>query len=415
MAVIKKKTIKSGQLFPWQLDTINLYKDHDKGSIIVVKSPRQRGKTHTLANILLMQCINNKNYTAIVICPAFQICRKQFKEIDKWLKKIPNLVKSSNLSFFEIELTNGSVIKFKSAESKDNLRGDTCDLLIFDEAAFIDLETALECFNYVNVRNGSIILFSTPTFRDENNLFYKYFKEAEDCNPNCYLIDFNDYDTSALLPPDKMELYKRTLPSNIFLNEILGDFLTTSSSLWDIAPVLSNGAVFDNNLCCGIDFATGCNGDETAIAIFNSKRQMCALHHFNDKSATETITFIVNLLKSLPIKKMCVETNSLGSVYKDLLKEEIVKNRLRCQLIEMVTTNASKRDYIEKLQLHIANKTCTLLDNNMLKVQFVQFQMKTTATGLVTYGNSSDKFHDDIVIATALGLHCFDTSRLNIR
>lgn len=413
--MIKKKTIKGQRLYPWQLAVFKLYDEHPKDSIITIKSPRQRAKTHTIINLVMRECINNPKFTAIILCPTYQLCRKMYKEFDNNLSPIPKLIKSANSSYLEFEFFNKSQIKLKSAESRSSLRGDTANLLIIDEGAFVNLDTALECFNYVNTTGGNIIIASTPTFEDDNNLFYKYYKAALDGEENCYLVDFCNFDTTALMPVSRMELYKKTMPFNIYLNEIEGQFLTTKSSLWDFGKVLRNNVLADNDLVCGIDFATGTNNDETSISVFNSKHQMVYLWHFNDKDSTETINFIINVLKTNPIKKCCVETNSLGTVYKDLLKKEIAKNRIRVQLIEMVTTNQSKREYIENMQLEIQNETCTLLDEHKLKIEFAQFQMKTTSTGLITYGNSSDTYNDDIVISTALALHCFKKGMLNIR
>lgn len=412
---MKKKTIKGQKLYPWQLAVFKLYDEHPKDSIITIKSPRQRAKTHTIINLVMRECINNPKYTAIIVAPTYQLCRKMYKEFDNNLSPIPKLIKSANSSYLEFEFYNKSQIKLKSAESRSSLRGDTANLLIIDEGAFVNLDTALECFNYTNTTNGNIIIASTPTFEDDNNLFYKYYKAALDGEENCYLVDFCNFDTTALMPVSRMELYKKTMPFNIYLNEIEGQFLTTKSSLWDFGKVLRNDVLADNQLCCGIDFATGTNNDETAISVFNSKHQQVYLFHFNDKDSTETINFIVNVLKTNPIAKCCIETNSLGTVYRDLLKREIAKNRIRLQLIEMVTTNKSKRDYIENMQLEIQNQTCTLLDEHTQKIQFAQFEMKTTPTGLITYGNSSDVYHDDCIIANALALWCFKKGTLNIR
>lgn len=412
---VKKKIIKGQKLYSWQRAVIDCYDSHPKSSIITILSPRQRGKTHTIINLVMRECINHPKFTAVIVCPTYQLCRKIYKELDNNLSPIPKLVKSANSSYLEFELYNKSQIKLKSAESRASLRGDTANLLIIDEGAFVNLDTALETFNYTNTTNGNIIIASTPTFESDDNLFYKYYKAALDGEPNCYLVNFCDFDTSALMPTDRIELYRKTMPFNIFKNEILGQFLTTQSSLWDIGKVLRNDVLDDGELCAGIDFATGVNNDETAIAIFNKQKQMVYLHHFNDKDSIQTVDYIINLLKSLNIKKICLETNSIGKVYLDMLKRQLSNNHLRVQIIEMVTTNSSKRDYIQNLQLEIQNGTCTLLDDFQLKLEFVGFQMKTTPSGLITYGNSTDAIHDDIVIACALGIWCFRAGRLNIR
>ena len=179
--------VLGGQLFQWQEDFFKLYLSHPQNSIITVKSARQRGKTHTLINLLLYECINKDNFTAIVIVPTYQIARKQYKDIMKMVETIPNLIISANSSYLEIEFYNKSIIRYKSAESRDNLRGDTANLLIFDEAAFIRLDTALECFNFVNTTNGNIVITSTPKFKTDNCLFYKYWSAVDRKEKNCFL------------------------------------------------------------------------------------------------------------------------------------------------------------------------------------------------------------------------------------
>ena len=88
----------------------------------------------------------------------------------------------------------------------------------------------------------------------------------------------------------------------------------------------------------------------------------------------------------------------------DFLKREAMAKGLKCQFIPFTTNNSSKREIIERLQLEIQNQTITLLDDNALKLQFSQFQQKKTPSGVITYGNSSDSVHDDIVMATAFAL-----------
>lgn len=410
-----KSKIFGESLFEWQVDFFKIFDSHPKNSIITIKSPRQRAKTHTLTNLVLRETINKKKFTAIIICPTYQICRKQFKEYDNVFSNIPKLVKSSNSSFFEIELYNGSVIKLKSAESRNNLRGETANLLIFDEAAFIDLTTALECFNYTNTTKGNIVLASTPTFEDDNNLFYKYYKAALERQKGCFYIDFCDYDTSALMSEEKLELYRTTMPYQVYLNEILGQFLTTKSSLWDFGKVLRNDVVIGAKNVAGIDFSTGVNNDETSMSIFNDNKQMCGLFHFNDKDTIETINFLCNIIVEYNIVKIVLEVNSLGKPMRDLLAREISKRGIRCQLIDFNTSNKSKREIIESLQIEIQNQTCTLLDEQYLKIEFAQFEIKSTPSGLITYGNSSDTVHDDIVISTALALSAFKSGNYKYR
>lgn len=410
-----KNKVLGQSLFQWQKDFFDLYFQHPKNSIFVIKSGRQRAKTHTLQNLIMYETINNKNHDIIVITPTYNLCRKFFKDLSNVLEPIPNLVKSANSSYLEITLYNKSTISLKSVESGNSLRGLNCQTLIFDEGAFINLDTALECFNFVNVSQGNIVISSTPKFRDENtDLFAKYWCMAERGEKNVYSIDFTTYDTRALLSDERKEMYRKQLPKNIYLNEIEGQFLSNESELFNLENVLFNGAIPDNNMIMGVDWSSGTNNDNTAISIFNSSKQMVALHTFNDKDANATIQYIINILKEGNIKKCIVETNSIGKPMLDFLRKQISLNHIRVQIIEFQTTNSSKREIMEQLILEVQNRTITLLENFQLKNEFMTLVQKRTPSGLVTY-SAIDGYHDDIPMSVCLALYGFKQGNYCIR
>ena len=71
--------------------------------------------------------------------PVYKQANKSFNSIKRAIKDIP-IYKGSNESKLEIEFNNGTIIKFMSAESDDNLRGGTFTYLVCDEFAFIKKE-----------------------------------------------------------------------------------------------------------------------------------------------------------------------------------------------------------------------------------------------------------------------------------
>ena len=412
------KKIHGPKLFKWQADSLKLYQDHPKNSIITISSPRQRGKSMFLQTLVTMECVNHRNYRTYIIVPSYLTARKQFNEMTRSLGAIPGLLKSKNSQFFDIELTNGSTISFRSILSGDSLRGNTAELLIIDEGSFVDLDTAMTTvFPYTNTTGGDIIIASTPKLPDEEgNLFAKFFFAGMRGEPGCYTINWNSYDTSALMPREKMELLRKSMPFNIFSNEIEGLFLSLKSDLWDIEPVLSKTpGIKTRNMSAGIDWGAGTEDDETSISLFNDNNEMTKLIHFNDKSPVDTVKFIANILEQFGVTRCCLELNSIGQVYFDMLKREVAAKKLRCQLIPFNTTNTSKREIIESLQVLIQNQAITLLDEHYLKLQFASFVMKTTKSGLITYENSSDTVHDDIVMSVALAQHAAKKSGYIIR
>lgn len=412
----QKETVRiySGELFPWQITAARTLLKFPKNLVYTILAPRQVGKTHFIEMFSLSKCLNTnkeKPFRVVIVNPTFANSKRCYADFAAFTEKMPEgIVTSANASDLQIKFWNNSTIQLKSLEQSNALRGDHCDLLVLDESAFMDTATALSClFPYVNSTRGDILLISTPTFADpQSNLFAKFwFKAKEYGNKGRYqLCDWRKFDTSAILPPETKQMLKETMPWNIYANEILGEFLSEKNELWDFGSVLRNGILPTNNMFAGLDWgSTGT--DETVLAVFNEDKQMYDLLRLNgsDHDATERIKLISNYIKEHPqLKKVVYETNSIGAPLADFLKKECMRIGCKCQFIPFDTNNQTKREAIENLQLEIQNQTVTLLDDSQLKLEFSQFEMKKTKTGLITYGNRSDNVHDDIVIASAIAL-----------
>lgn len=404
---IKNKQIKLGyNLFPWQKDIITgiLTNPHD---IHVVKSKRQTGKSITVETILMFFAINKMNSCSIVVSPTLNQGRKLFKEIKKALCNIP-IYSNSNASTLEINFTNGSSILFKSAEQDDALRGNTCSgILCMDEAVFMKDSTIFECFPFVDANKAPILMTSTPKFR--TGVFYDFFKKGLEGENGFHSYDVNDYDTSALLSKERLEMYRKSMAPQIFRSEYLGEFVDAVSELFGDVERLCGGVIHQsNNRTMGIDWSNGAldksgNPDETAIAIMNEFKELEKIDAFADKEPLEMIEYIVRQIREYSVKKVVVETNSMGAVYINLLKRKISELGLRCQVVEFYTSNESKREIIEDLQVNCQNGTIKLIKDNKLLLQMVSYVAERTPTGKVTYNASIG--HDDEVMALALALH----------
>ena len=101
--------------------------------------------------------------------PIYKQALKSYESIVRSLEGIP-IVKKKNESKLTIDFINGSSIRFMSAESDDNLRGNTFHYLICDEFAFIKKST----WEYVLratvlVKGKKCLLISTP--KGKNHFF----------------------------------------------------------------------------------------------------------------------------------------------------------------------------------------------------------------------------------------------------
>lgn len=399
--------IYSGKLYEWQKASAKVLAKFKNDLIYTILAPRQIGKTHFVEMYTLSRCINSRNQRVVIVNPTFSNSKRTYNDFMKWLRQMPpEIVTSANASDLQIKFSNNSTIQLKSIEQGNGLRGDHCNTLIIDEAAFIPTTEAMSLlFPYVNATHGSILLISTPTFKDEYNLFFKFWQLAHTTEKaNIQYADWSKYDTSAVLTPEKKELLKQTMPYNIFCNEILGEFLTEKTDLWDIAPILKNGTLPTAKMFGGLDWGSS-GTDNTVLSVFNENRQMYRLLRLDhDTPPTEQIKIILATVKELKLNTVVYESNSIGFPLADFLKTEAARQHIQCRFVAFNTSNESKRNIVEQMQILIQNQQISLLDDMQLKLQFTHFEMKSTPSGKITYGNSSDTIHDDIVIATALAL-----------
>lgn len=412
-------SVKAPKLYPWQTRVCKLYNKFHKNSFITVLSPRQRGKSFTLKIIALMAAMNNRNYKVFIVTPSFALAGKAYKELAKTTKQIPYLVSSANASTYTLEFTNGSMICLKSVEQGDNLRGFTANLVIIDEAAFCNVEVIESCvLPWTNTTSGDVILFSTPRFKSDNDLFYKYWVKGLNMEKKGYYsVDWKKYDTSPLLPAEKLEQYKESLPWKIYQNEILGEFLDLEGGVFgDFSKVVNDSFnVNDKEYYFGIDWGTGSGEDYTAISIFNSLGQMVKIHYFNDKNTIDSINEIVRLIKEYKPRTVTVEYNSIGKPNFDLLQASLNKSGIRMNIQKFNTTNDSKRRIIEGMALAVEQGAIQILNDVELTTEMVVYETQKTASGKnITY-NAPSGYHDDCIIATAIAYETIKKSTYNVR
>lgn len=418
MMKIEKKRIKLGyKLFPYQEDVIKGILKYPN-DIHICKSKRQVGKSITVETVLMYFAVNKANSCSIAISPTLNQGRKLFREVKRALQGTP-VFESANSSTLEIWLVNGSSIKFKSGEQEDALRGETVSgILCVDEAVYIKDEVIYNTFPFVDVYKAPILLTSTPKFR--TGVFYEFYMNGLNFEKGFHSYDVCNYDTSALLSPERLEMYRKNVAPQIFRSEFLGQFLDTVSELFgDIKKLCGKVITPSKGIVMGVDWSNGAmdksgDPDETAVAIMNEHRQLIKIDAFADKDSIQTIDYLIDTIRAYNVSKIVCETNSMGATYINLLKRKIASLGMKCVVIEFTTTNESKREIIEDLQIHCQNGTIQLIDDNKLMLQMMGYMVQQTPTGKITY-NGSIGIHDDCVIALALSLWALKKGTYNIR
>lgn len=403
--------------FQWQSDVHRGLSEHWYGAIHVVKSKRQCGKSIMIENILLKSSLSHSHQCSFCVSPTIAQAQKIFSEIKNAIISTP-LYKRHNDVKLMIEFVNGSTIYLKSAEQREALRGFTvskCGVLCIDEAAYISDDVFYSILAWTNVHRAPIVMTSTPRVRQ--GFFYKYYELGlSSSNNNIYSYNWSDYDTSALLSNEVLEQYRLQLPVSQFKTEFLGEFLDNDSSVFGNYQGVLRDVEYNPmfNTYIGIDWGSGKGQDYTAISVADSNMNQVYIDYFNNRDETETIEYIIGIIKRFNPLKVVVETNSIGNIFFGLLDRRIKEEGLVVQLIGFVTTNESKQRLVNTLQVNIQNSRITLLPDPELQVELSMYEGKISGSGKWVF-NAANGYHDDLIIATMLSFEGISAGVYNIR
>ena len=376
------------------------------GKRVVTLSSRQKGKTFMIANLLLYYALNYSKQKCFCVSPTL----KQSKSIYNTIYDAvigSGIVKKANAADYEIKFINGSTIYFKSAEQGEALRGYTADFLCIDECCFITDEIFYIIAPWVDAKKAPVLMVSTPFVKE--GFFWQFFNYGLEGINNTVTINWSDEqfkeDIQKILPPEKLEEYRRVLPKNQFKTEYLGEWLDNEGVVFDNFKecIKSNQLNKYDQLFVGIDWASGVDADETVISILNGKGEQLYDDGWNNLNTTQTIDRIMGIIQPYinQIVSITTETNSIGKPYTDLLTEKLPINH-RNKVIGFTTSNTSKAELVSDLQVAFQEGKITILDNDKQLRQLSTFSAEyNPKTKVVTY-NAPRGLNDDRVMGLML-------------
>lgn len=382
-------------LEPWQQPVYDdVHIAGGTGNVFVVKSKRQVGKSCLAALLLIEYAITGK-CISVVVEPTQAQSRRLYKQITDMMVKT-GMVKSANSQLLTMEFSNGSEILFKSAEQRDALRGFTVSgLLVIDEAAFIQDPIFEILYPTCDANNAPILVISTPLFCSGE--FYNLYTRGMNGDKHTKSYDWSTYDTSKYLSPEKLQHYRETISPLKFKSEYLGEFISEGSYIFgDINNCIYIGENKNKPVYAAIDWGAGNGGDWTVMIMMDELGVVTSIYSMKDVGPVEQIDRLSQVIKDNGIKWVCVEMNSIGQVYHDMLKRKI-GDRIR----KFNTTNESKRSIIEQLITGFQTQRVGIPYDEELMLELQHYSAEKTPKGGITY-NGADGVHDDYVIALAL-------------
>ena len=411
---MKVKQFKGIKPFSYQQAVINEVKDSKgSGKTVVVKSRRQVGKSVLIANLLLYYAINYKGTKNYVLSPTLKQGKNIYKTIINAISGC-GIIKSKNATDLFITLINGSSISIKSAEQKESLRGETCTgILCIDECAYISSEVYNIVKPWCDFHKAVTLMVSTPFVK--SGFFWEYYNHGLNKEYNCVSIDWSDEkyqdDMDFILPPSKLEEYRKLLPKNVFLTDYLGIFIDDDGTVFtDFKKCINKNEIKDSDkLYLGIDWAAGVESDDTVVVAFNQYGKQVYLDYFNKLTPTQQIDriekFIVQYKNQIAVVQ--TELNSLGTPLTDFLKNRSQLKTIINKFVGFNTTNQSKNAIVQNLQLAFEQKEIEILEDEKQSRELATYTAEYNAkTRNVSY-NAPNGLHDDICIAMMLAYDAY--------
>jgi phage FluMu gp28-like protein len=144
----------------------------DQSQFIVARWSRQSGKSLCLTLICLYVALSGSNRRIAILAPSLRQSRAMIRRASSFLPKLQKNALEGRALKTKLEFSNGSTIE-AFPNSPETVRGLTIDLLIIDEANYIEDDRSLydAVVFALATTNGRFIATSTPGTRD--SLFYE--------------------------------------------------------------------------------------------------------------------------------------------------------------------------------------------------------------------------------------------------
>lgn len=366
----------------------------------VLACGRRWGKT-LLATLIAMEAVFSGKRVWWV-APTTTIAMLGWREL---ISRVGSIATYKNETHLVLRFPGGGEIWFKSTDKPDNLRGDSLDLVIFDEAAFVkDGVWDYVISPMLGDRLGKAVLISTPN--GIGNYFHKLWAYGQDPLNTEYKSWQMPTSTNPYFPKSELERIEKETPDIVWKQEWLADFGSDGASVFrnidEICVLNPQKVAIDTYYIAGLDW--GVKNDYTVLSVFNARsREQVYMERTNKVSFDVQYALIKAACDNYNIKRILVEENSIGMSP----LQELVKLGLPVQPFQ--TTNATKQDIVTQMVYAMDSFKIKLLKDPVLINELKRYEAQRLPSGTWRYA-AAGKGHDDTVMATMLAVSLLSLS-----
>jgi hypothetical protein len=362
---------------------------------------RQTGKSLLINNYAVWYSINNPSSKVLIAGPADSNIQKLYTEIKHALRKT-GVIKSAKATKGQTEIVfvNESKILFKSANAEDTLRGESVDVLIVDEAAFVKQETfETILLPFLNVRGKKCLLASTP--RGKNWLYDYYIRGNSNDYPKYKSFKCSSYE-NPYGNKEFLEMLKKTLSPKRYDQEILAEFVDKAALFTNIDDILilikQESPLPNEKYWAGIDI--GLLNDRSVISIINENGDLVNQIVYDKTTTPKLIENIINLNNRWNFRNILIEVNGQGLPIFQTLQTKL--NNIEA----FTTTSKSKQEIIDDLIYNFNMINFRAVNDTELRIELESFVFIQDAGQQIKYAAISG-LHDDRVMSLAIAKRCY--------
>lgn len=341
---VKIRVVDDGELLPFEPYDYQkqVLKVTHENRFVITKFPRQSGKTTIYVAYCLWNILFNRNYVIAILAHKESQAKEILRRIKTAYQALPKWMQHGIRRWNEkdIELENGSII-YVAATSPDAIRGNTPNMVLLDEFAFVSSRIAADFMgsSYPSITSGKtskICIVSTP---NGLNLFYKMWKDATSGKSSYIPLEIGWDDV-----PGRDEAFKQETIANLpggaaqweqeFECVFLGGTNTLISptklqAMVDTDPVMIRDDLniyeFARELrqyVMTVDVAEGVGRDYSAFSVFDVTEfpyRQVATYRNNTITTLEYPNIIFNVAKTYNDAQVLIELNSLGMEVSNIL------------------------------------------------------------------------------------------------
>lgn len=394
--LLQQAGVKVPVLLPWQR-TVAAHPARFK----IIRAGRRTGKTKLGAREILREALAHPGSMNWWVANTFKNVRRGYREILRqaprglFAKQPPPPGTGNDL---QLTLTNGSSIEFYSAGNPDAMAGEGVNYVIVDEAALQPSHVWHQIIRPTLMdAHGRALLISTPRGL---NWFWEYWNRGAARMDDRYAAwHFTPADNPHIDPEEIAEL-EETLPSKLYRQEVLAEFLKGADALFNLEAAVFTPAIQqpEGQYCyMGIDLAK--HEDFTVIRASREDGEVVWHDRFQDVSWPAQKGAIIDAIEALTAdgaEGVLVGVDSAGAG--DYVFDELDEAGYDVEPIKFGAPGQKFR-MVKLLGADIERQRVKLLEEQ--RAEFEAFEYHITDKGTMTF-SAPEGQHDDEVAATMI-------------